>query len=200
MSEGPPVNPAVSPPVPPVSALVSPAEGNCAICYEAFTEQPCHALEECGHRFHTGCAIRWFRSNGSCPLCRGEQATHIGYLDTMCRYKLLRQKSRARNAPRKLKAFVKRICRVEATVKANKKQLRDMKKRKIVEVDGSLTVQQMLSQMRRAKTAIYSAQRRLSLLKRTLGLSDFATPGFRLPNVVSGEGRMRFHRSRRVRL
>jgi hypothetical protein len=46
----------------------------CVICQEAFAgdQQPCHTLEECGHKFHTACLIAWFRrgNNGSCPLCR----------------------------------------------------------------------------------------------------------------------------------
>ena len=46
----------------------------CVICQEAFAgdQQPCHTLEECGHKFHTTCLIAWFRrgNNGLCPLCR----------------------------------------------------------------------------------------------------------------------------------
>lgn len=175
----------------------------CSICQVPFAEHACHALDECGHRFHTACVIRWFRTNGSCPLCRGEQNTYIGYLDTLCRYKMLRRKSKARRAPAKLKAFVKRICRAEDALKLKKKKMKELRAERAGEVeDGSMTVQQVLTKVRLSKQVVSAAERRLWCLKRTLGMSDFETPGFRLPNVVSGERRSmrgrRVLRSRRV--
>lgn len=161
----------------------------CAICHEELTERPCHTLEECNHTFHTACAIRWFRSNGSCPLCRGEQVGDIGYLDTMCRYKLLRRKSRARGAPRKLKGFVERIRRAEDRLKQKRQKLRELRKIRPVELDAALTVQQLLSRVNLARNAVYTANKGLWRMKRTLGLMDFETAGFRLPNVVSGPHR-----------
>ena len=40
----------------------------CSICYEDLTENT-HTLS-CGHSYHCGCIINWFRdSHKNCPLC-----------------------------------------------------------------------------------------------------------------------------------
>lgn len=40
----------------------------CSICYEDLTEKT-HTLS-CGHSYHCGCIINWFRnSHNNCPLC-----------------------------------------------------------------------------------------------------------------------------------
>ena len=46
-------------------------EGNqmCAVCLSNINENESYKLE-CGHIFHTGCIVKWFRnSNGNCPCC-----------------------------------------------------------------------------------------------------------------------------------
>lgn len=183
---------------------------NCSICLESMEDEShtlCHTLPECGHCFHTACAIQWFRSgNESCPLCRGKPDEYIGYIDAMSRYALLRRKSRARNAPRELKAFVRRIQKVETTVKSKRADIKALRGRRAVTFEDA-TVQQILTKLRRTKAAVWAAESRLCRLKRSLGMADFERDGFRLPNVVSSytvNGRRVFpsqrHRRRRVRL
>ncbi len=155
----------------------------CTICQDVMGEDGVHTLSECGHRFHTHCVVRWFRSNGSCPLCRGEPEIHMCRLDTIARYKMLRRKSRARAAPAALKTFVKRIQKVERTLAAKRKALRDLRGTSASALDG--TVRDMLKEVSKARNAVFNTNLRLRRLKRALGLTDFETPGFRLPNVVS---------------
>ncbi len=168
-------------------------------------EDESHTLQECGHCFHTACAIRWFRSgNESCPLCRGKPDEYIRPLDVMARYTTLRRKSRARNAPRELKAFVQRIRKVETTVKAKRADIKALRGRRVATFEDA-TVQQMFTKLRRAKAAVWTVESRLYRLKRSLGMADFERDGFRLPNVVSSymvNGRRVFpsQRRRRVRL
>ena len=176
---------------------------NCSICQEPMgDDEVSHTLPECGHCFHAACAIRWFRSgNESCPLCRGKPAEYIRPLDVMSRYTTLRRKSRARNAPRKLKAFVRRIQKIEATVKAKRAEMKALRGRRAATFEG-VTVQQILTKLRRTKAAVFTAKCRLYRLKRSMGMADFETVGFRLPNVVSSyavNGR-RVFRSRRHRV
>ncbi|TYZ69183.1 hypothetical protein PybrP1_006165 [[Pythium] brassicae (nom. inval.)] len=40
----------------------------CAVC---LSENAYAQIALCGHTFHAPCFLRWFRSNRSCPLCRG---------------------------------------------------------------------------------------------------------------------------------
>ena len=43
----------------------------CVVCQdELHNGEPQHALQACGHVFHTDCVMQWFRSRQSrCPLC-----------------------------------------------------------------------------------------------------------------------------------
>ena len=50
----------------------------CSICYENIDDDDynTHTLNECSHKFHTNCIIKWFRtesSQGKCPLCLVQQ-------------------------------------------------------------------------------------------------------------------------------
>jgi hypothetical protein len=57
----------------------------CAICYNKLDEGSAYKLE-CGHCFHTQCAITWFRSgHETCPLCRGFPQIKIKPVDVMHR-------------------------------------------------------------------------------------------------------------------
>ena len=43
----------------------------CPICLSELNEQESNVYEiDCGHKFHTNCIIKWFRSSkGQCPCC-----------------------------------------------------------------------------------------------------------------------------------
>ena len=44
----------------------------CPICYDQIEQNTSYTLEECNHKFHTYCIIKWLRSEHSnCPMCNG---------------------------------------------------------------------------------------------------------------------------------
>ena len=62
----------------------------CSICFSKMTSEDSHTLEECGHRFHTGCILTWFRSKqDTCPLCREHPLVKLKAPDIFHRAKLL---------------------------------------------------------------------------------------------------------------
>ena len=91
-------------------ASTNPAAGDaCTICLEPLGESA-HALEECGHRYHVDCIMRWFRSgNEQCPLCRGRDFRPYRYMAVGERARILRRSARRRSAPRRLKRAVQRL-------------------------------------------------------------------------------------------
>ncbi|GMF34242.1 unnamed protein product [Phytophthora fragariaefolia] len=50
------------------AAALPPSFRECSVCLSADAQAQ---LAACGHTFHPGCFLRWFRLNRSCPLCRG---------------------------------------------------------------------------------------------------------------------------------
>ena len=99
------------------------AATQCAICLEDLGDVgTTHRLEECGHEFHCGCVIAWFRTNHECPLCRGTPAIRMSHMDVQQRCEMLlasppdvrarelavkiaRSDARWKKAQRKLAAF-----------------------------------------------------------------------------------------------
>lgn len=45
----------------------------CAICLNNITSGQDVTSLSCDHTFHSQCIQRWFRRNGTCPVCRAEQ-------------------------------------------------------------------------------------------------------------------------------
>ena len=87
---------------------------------------PHHTLE-CGHKFHTRCAIDWFRlGNGSCPLCRCEdlhsQAQVVDFDDAI---RILMRKSTNKKAPVSLKRAAETLKRKREDLRAERKRLRE---------------------------------------------------------------------------
>ena len=88
----------------------------CVVCREPQDDGNSIALE-CGHRFHPGCILQWFRSgNSTCPLCREHPTEIVNFLDTRARYSILRRMSRNRSAPPALRQAVERLRRVEGRI------------------------------------------------------------------------------------
>lgn len=47
------------------------SEVMCAICYVPFDQDArVTLLPQCNHVFHKGCIAEWFKSHGTCPICR----------------------------------------------------------------------------------------------------------------------------------
>ena len=67
----------------------------CSICFGEMTSEDSHTLEECDHRFHTKCILKWFRSKqDTCPLCRLHPLVKLKVPDVFHRAKTLIQKQR----------------------------------------------------------------------------------------------------------
>jgi len=47
------------------------AENKCAICLEDYRCRQHYTLLQCGHGYHKGCIVKWFKKyNATCPVCR----------------------------------------------------------------------------------------------------------------------------------
>lgn len=52
-------------------------EDICMICQESLSSAPTYKLPECNHKYHTHCAIAWFRNGDSrCPYCGNRGINH----------------------------------------------------------------------------------------------------------------------------
>ena len=84
----------------------------CAICQVADDDEEGDARHtlECGHGFHAGCIVQWFRRGHSeCPLCRGEPEFAMAGMLWQSRAKYLCSVARRKNAPTELKKLVGRL-------------------------------------------------------------------------------------------
>tara|TARA_B110000027_G_scaffold122614_1_gene137757 strand:+ start:1184 stop:1876 length:693 start_codon:yes stop_codon:yes gene_type:complete len=67
----------------------------CSICFSNMSSEDSHTLEECDHRFHTKCILKWFRSKqDTCPLCRKHPLVKLKAPDVFHRAKTLIQKEK----------------------------------------------------------------------------------------------------------
>ena len=95
----------------------------CTICMQGLDDS-CEPLD-CGHRFHTRCALRWFQQgNRTCPLCRAEPATVLRYPDVFERCTMLRRKARSKSAPARLKRAVAVLQEAERKSEQGRRDLR----------------------------------------------------------------------------
>ena len=154
------------------------SDPTCTICLESITENK-HVLEECGHAFHAGCIVKWFRSqaNDRCPNCRGLPSHYLSYPDVMERYKMMRGRSRSTRAPKRLKRAVQSIKKTEAALKEAKRQVKEYR--------NEPETKACLKRVRDLETKTWRLEDRLSEKKRRLGLSNYDDGEFQLPHVVS---------------
>jgi len=69
------------------------ADEICSICCSKMKAEDSHILEECEHKFHTACILKWFRSKQeTCPLCREQPLVRLKPPDVFHRAKALIQK------------------------------------------------------------------------------------------------------------
>ena len=43
---------------------------DCCICYNEYAKGEIIGKLKCGHLYHKDCVVKWFDSNGTCPMCR----------------------------------------------------------------------------------------------------------------------------------
>ena len=181
----------------------------CPICQEDLPERAendaelpaCHTLE-CGHRYHTGCIVPWFRSGqNTCPMCRGEPRVKFGYLDTMTRCSMLRRMARRKNAPDRLKRKVAKIRQKEEEAREYAKTKRVFLQTTCGDLNPSTTVSELISQSKRHRRTMWTKRVRIGRLKRELGMMDFSEEGFQIPRDMTAPRPMPVDRvsARRVR-
>jgi hypothetical protein len=102
----------------------------CSICLDDMREDVI-VLPECKHRFHGGCALKYFRCEGSfgrCPLCQQQPKYNLVPTNVEERVILLKRAARKKNAPDILKRYVSKLKQLENKQKLVKKELREFNK------------------------------------------------------------------------
>jgi len=105
------------------NGFVIPEEDKCIICLDNLSDEPEYCLPECSHKFHQNCIMHWFRGgNSKCPLCNNlgvnqHDNTHGSrwgwWGGGKHRYQMIRQYSRKKEAPAKLKKKVANLKKLE---------------------------------------------------------------------------------------
>lgn len=98
-------------------------EEPCSICLEVMEENKNNIteLEECKHKFHSNCIVKWFRSqHPTCPECRGMPNTGLSTKDAMRRFQELKKVMRRKNPPKELVKAFKKLDRVKKRVATNR--------------------------------------------------------------------------------
>ena len=98
----------------------------CPICHDKIqtTAQgvlAAYKLPECGHTFHTECAVNWFRRAPRCPMCNDTGVSHdptfTSYLNVKSEYASASAMSRKKTAKPELKRQYEKISNLNATIK-----------------------------------------------------------------------------------
>lgn len=103
---------------------------SCPICMENLNETTSYTLE-CGHKFHNKCIITWFRmGNKNCPICRnvGNTEGQINFLTYKARFKINKELSKHKLAPKHLKKLVKQYEKKKIKLNNKKKLFSEWKK------------------------------------------------------------------------
>lgn len=138
--------------------MVSQCDETCSICLESINSHQSHVLD-CGHRFHTRCAIDWFRLNGTCPLCRcadiHKQAEVVDYDEAI---RILMRKASNKKAPASLKRAAETLRRKREELRECRKELRSFENKS----------KDILSEMRRKRRRVSRA--RIDLERAEMGI------------------------------
>ena len=158
----------------------------CCICRDTLADGASSPpLEECGHcAFHVRCIVRWFRSgNATCPLCRSDPSTVLGFPDVLSRASMLRQRARRKTASAGLKRAVACLQRAEEkSRKAHAEYMGFM---------GDKEVKRLRREWNTLRRARWRARASVNERRRQLGLFEDGTT--RIPAV----GRKIYRRTRR---
>ena len=112
------------------------SDNNCVICLSSLSDENNEDNIfnlECNHKFHTKCIMEWFRSsNGNCPLCNDNPFQqnnnysifyHSNLLDN--RFKTIKQYSRKKEAPEKLKKEIKKFNELNKKYNDSNKKMKE---------------------------------------------------------------------------
>lgn len=106
----------------------------CSICLEEMTgENNIYTLEPCGHKYHTSCALDWFRATSvsSCPNCRDPGAlegTFKSLLSARDRIKAWKQIGRRKSCPVIIKRKLENIRKAQSKFREKSKEFYDFTK------------------------------------------------------------------------
>jgi hypothetical protein len=89
-------------------------DNTCAICLCEMTEdENIYTIPECNHKFHTNCALQWYRqtNNTNCPLCRSNPNNLFGVdIGTRNgRIRLWKRLGRRKSCPKEVKKALDRL-------------------------------------------------------------------------------------------
>ena len=103
-------------------------DDNCAICLELLSSKQTHELD-CGHCFHTGCQVEWFRSGQStCPTCRKDNGEpNFRLRRNQSAFQIMSARARRKDAPTGLKTVWKKYTKLIENEKIRQKELLDFK-------------------------------------------------------------------------
>ena len=132
-----------------VHNMVCSSNEKCSICLEPIDSHPCCTLD-CGHTFHTRCAIDWFRlGNPSCPLCRcadiNAAAQVVDFDDAV---RILVQRATNKKAPASLKRAVESLKRKRQDLRNLRSDLRNFEEKS----------KSVLSEMRKRRKKVCRAR------------------------------------------
>lgn len=108
-------------------------DNTCAICLCEMTEdESIYTIPECNHKFHTNCALQWYRQTNqtNCPLCRSEPdiwpGINIGSRDG--RIRLWKRLGRRKTCPKEVRKALDRLKRANENHKKVVREWLDYKK------------------------------------------------------------------------
>ena len=165
----------------------------CAICHENVDlsdNTSIYTLPECNHCYHTNCIMTWFRmGKNRCPLCNNKGVNQNNKATSNIRtmnaalsgyswdykkkllehdYKLMRNFSRRKEAPKELKKQVKMLIKLEKKYKELKKEEREF----LNSIPTTLTVKDIKKKGIQIKRKYYKTQNKIAMMKRYIGLSN----------------------------
>jgi len=148
---------------------------NCPICLEALKEDVTE-LEECKHKFHSQCIVKWFRSqHTNCPSCRGQPNQIMSEKSAMCRFRELKKHVMRKNPPKELVQAFKKLEKLKQTIK-KRKAARDAIKAQVKKMKKTATIKQFLKQKRKcAWLRYYNDNMKVSDAEYVIGATDFGT-------------------------
>ena len=108
-------------------------DNTCAICLcEMNEDESIYTIPECNHKFHTNCALQWYRQTNqtNCPLCRSTPdiwpGINIGSRDG--RIRLWKRLGRRKTCPKEVKKALDRLKRADENHKKAVREWLDYKK------------------------------------------------------------------------
>jgi len=163
----------------------------CSICHENMNiiddNNEMYELPECKHYFHTNCILTWFRAgHNRCPLCNNEGLNNNNMSmnlinNTLDNYswqykrKLLNENyvemrnfSRKKNAPKKLKKKIEKLKKQEERYKIVAKEVNEFLNSK----PENMKVTEIISKVRILRGKKWVIKRKISKMKTYIGLSN----------------------------